>query len=133
MAIIAGRDGQPVATCRGGDVAILDGQRPAGLVQLPLLFRPDVRDGDVEPVNPPMHGVYEASQAVLAQVPNVADAVQRQSEAIDRVSTLLSNRLMTYRITGTIRQPFANVDRSINARAAIGFFLKAMRLSRRSR
>jgi hypothetical protein len=76
-------------------------------------------------------GVYEAGQAVIGQLPNVADAVQRQSEAIDRVTSLLARRLLTFRITGTIRDPVATVDRSINVRAAIGFFLKAMRLSLR--
>jgi hypothetical protein len=61
----------------------------------------------------------------------VVNAVSSQSEAIDRVSTLLSQRLMTFRITGTIRDPIASVDRTINVRAAVGFFLRAMRLSNR--
>ena len=73
--------------------------------------------------------IYEAGQAVLAQAPNVANAVASQSEAIDRVSALLSKRLLTFRITGAIRDPIAHYDRSINVRAAIGFFLRAMRLS----
>jgi translocation and assembly module TamB len=75
--------------------------------------------------------IYEAGQAILSRAPNVANAVASQSEAIDRVSALLSRRLMTFRITGTIRDPVALVDRSINVRAAIGFFLRAMRLSNR--
>jgi translocation and assembly module TamB len=75
--------------------------------------------------------VYEAGQAVLAQAPNVANAVASQSEAIDRVSALLSKRLLTFRITGAIRDPIAHYDRSINVRAAIGFFFRAMRLSLR--
>ena len=66
---------------------------------------------------------------MLAQAPNVVNAVASQSEAIDRVSALLSKRLLTFRITGTIRDPLAHYDRSINVRAAIGFFLRAMRLS----
>src|SRR5262249_37282726 len=75
--------------------------------------------------------IYEAGQAVLAQAPNVADAVAQRSEAIDRVSALLSQRLMTFRVPGTIRDPVAQIDRSINVRAAIGFFFRAMRLSLR--
>ncbi|HZW31592.1 MAG TPA: AsmA-like C-terminal region-containing protein, partial [Isosphaeraceae bacterium] len=75
--------------------------------------------------------LYEASQAVLLRAPNVANAVASQSEAINRVSALLSRRLLTFRITGTIRDPVAHFDRSVNVRAAIGFFFRAMRLSLR--
>jgi hypothetical protein len=78
-------------------------------------------------------GVYQSGQAVLARSPNVADEVARRASQIDQVRDFISSRLMKFRITGTIRDPIANVDRSINPRAAIGFFLKTMRLSAQSR
>ncbi len=40
---------------------------------------------------------------------------------------------MKFRITGTIRDPIVNVDRSINPRAALGFFFKTVRLSSQNR
>jgi translocation and assembly module TamB len=78
-------------------------------------------------------GVYQSGQAVLVRSPNVADEVARRASQIDQVRDFISSRLMKFRITGTIRDPIANVDRSINPRAAIGFFLKTMRLSAQSR
>jgi hypothetical protein len=74
-------------------------------------------------------GIPQTGQAILAQAPNVAEAVERRAAAIDQVADFVSARLLKFRITGTIRDPIANVDRSINARGAIGFFLRAMRLS----
>ncbi len=78
-------------------------------------------------------GIPAAGQAFLAQAPNVAETVERRAAAIDQVADFLSSRLLMFRITGTLRDPVASVDRSINARAAIGFFLRAMRLSMQSR
>ena len=58
---------------------------------------------------------------------------RRREQPADQVADFVSARLLKYRITGTIRDPVANVDSSINARAAIGFFLRATTLSMRSR
>ena len=69
---------------------------------------------------------------ILARSPNVAEEVARRASQIDQVRDFISSRLMKFRITGTIRDPIANVDRSINPRAAIGFFLKTVSLSARS-
>ncbi len=77
-------------------------------------------------------GIPQSGQVILARSPNVADEVARRASQIDQVRDFISSRLMKFRITGTIRDPIANVDRSINPRAAIGFFLKTMRLSARS-
>ncbi len=74
-------------------------------------------------------GVPGGGQAVLARSPNVADEVARRAAQIDQVRDFVSSRLMKFRITGTIQDPIVNTDRSINPRAAIGFFLKTMRLS----
>ncbi len=78
-------------------------------------------------------GVYESGQVIMARAPNVADEVARRASQIDQVRDFVSSRLMKFRITGTIRDPIANVDRSINPRAALGFFLKTMRLSAQTR
>jgi translocation and assembly module TamB len=78
-------------------------------------------------------GIYQSGQAIMARAPNVADEVARRASQIDQVRDFVSSKLMKFRITGTIRDPIANVDRSINPRAAIGFFLKTMRLSAQSR
>ncbi len=78
-------------------------------------------------------GVPTSGQAVLARSPNVADEVARRAAQIDQVRDFVSSRLMKFRITGTIRDPIVNTDRSINPRAAMGFFLKTMRLSSQNR
>ncbi len=78
-------------------------------------------------------GLPETGRTLLAQSPSVVETVERRAAAIDQVADFLSSRLLKFRITGTIRDPVANVDSSINARAAIGFFLRAMRLSMQSR
>jgi translocation and assembly module TamB len=78
-------------------------------------------------------GIPESGQALLARSPNVADEVARRASQIDQVRDFISSRLMKFRITGTIRDPNVNVDRSINPRAAIGFFLKTVWLSSQSR
>jgi translocation and assembly module TamB len=78
-------------------------------------------------------GIYQSGQAIMARAPNVADEVARRASQVQQVRDFVSARLMKFRITGTIRDPIANVDRSINPRAALGFFLKTMRLSAQSR
>jgi translocation and assembly module TamB len=77
-------------------------------------------------------GIPESGQVIMSRSPAVADEVARRAAQIDQVRDFVSTRLMKFRITGTIRDPIANVDRSINPRAAIGFFLKTMSLSARS-
>jgi translocation and assembly module TamB len=78
-------------------------------------------------------GIPESGQVLLARSPNVADEVARRASQIDQVRDYISSRLMKFRITGTIRDPNVNVDRSINPRAAISFFLKTVWLSSQSR
>lgn len=78
-------------------------------------------------------GVPVSGQAVLSRSPDVADEVARRAAQIDQVRDFVSSRLMKFRITGTIQDPIVNTDRSINPRAAIGFFLKTMRLSSQNR
>ena len=78
-------------------------------------------------------GVYQSGQAILSRAPAVADEVARRASQIDQVRDFVSSRLMKFRITGTIRDPIANVNRSINPTAALGFFLKTMRLSAQAR
>jgi len=62
-----------------------------------------------------------------------ARGVIERATLIDQVRDFISSRLMKFRITGTIRDPNVNVDRSITPRAAIGFFLKTLWLSSQSR
>ncbi len=78
-------------------------------------------------------GIPQSGQVMLSRSPGVADEVARRASQIDQVRDFVSSRLMKFRITGTIRDPIANVDRSINPRAAIGFFLKTVWLSSQSR
>jgi translocation and assembly module TamB len=78
-------------------------------------------------------GIPESGQAMLARSSNVADEIARRASQIDQVRDFISSRLMKFRITGTIRDPIANIDRSINPRAAIGFFLKTVWMSSQSR
>ena len=87
---------------------------------------------DLEVVVNNNRGIPESGQVMLARSPNVAEEVARRASQIDQVRDFISSRLMKFRITGTIRDPIANVDRSINPRAAIGFFLKTVSLSARS-
>ncbi len=77
-------------------------------------------------------GVYQSGQAIMARSPDVADEVARRASQIDQVRDFVSSRLMKFRISGTIRDPIVNTDRSINPGAAMGFFLKTMTLSARS-
>ncbi len=74
-------------------------------------------------------GIPQTGQAIPSQAVNVAEDVARRAAAIDQVADFVSARLLKFRITGTIRDPNVTVDRSINARGAIGFFIRATGLS----
>ena len=63
--LVARRDGEPVSSCRGGNVAVLDRHPATCFFELMLLLGPDVRHGDIEPVDATLHRVHQPSQPCL--------------------------------------------------------------------
>ena len=68
VTVVPGRDGQAVSPRRRRDVAVLDRHALPRLVEQPLLFRPHVSHGHVEPVNAPVQGVHEPRQPGLGRL-----------------------------------------------------------------
>src|SRR5207237_3966797 len=69
MLVVSGDDGKPMAQSRRGDVAVLDGHPLAGLVELTLQVRPDVRHRDVEAADAPLHGIDQSGKPILEGLP----------------------------------------------------------------
>lgn len=66
--VVAGGDREFVASGGCSNVAVFDRHTLAGFAEKPLLLRPHVGDRDVEPVNPPLHGVHQACQPGLKRL-----------------------------------------------------------------
>lgn len=67
--------------------------------------------------------ISETGQALIRLIPGLGDAVGRREQAVSRVGSFLSTRLLKLRVTGTLRNPQVNADPAIIVtEAAVGFF-----------
>src|SRR6266498_5726776 len=67
--VVTGDDDEVVTAGRGRNVAVFNWHAQARPLQLPLLFRPHVRDRSVEAENPSMQGSHKTSQPSLQRLP----------------------------------------------------------------
>ena len=73
--------------------------------------------------------IPETGQALARLIPGLSEAGGRRDQAVQRVGGFLSNRLMKFRVTGTIRSPQVNADPAILVgEAAVGFFGSVLKL-----
>src|ERR1700678_2698297 len=66
--VISGYDDQIVPASRGGDIAIFDGHPKAGFFEQYLLLGPDVRDGNIESMDAPMHRLDQTPEPRLQRL-----------------------------------------------------------------
>ena len=66
---VSGDDGEVVPAGGSRDVAVFNWHAPARLLQLALLFSPNVRDRSVEAENPPVQRSHKTSQPSLQRLP----------------------------------------------------------------
>ena len=67
--VVAGDDGEVVPAGGSRNVAVFNRHAPARLLQLPLLFGPNVRDRSVEAENPSVERSHKASEPGLQRLP----------------------------------------------------------------
>ncbi len=73
--------------------------------------------------------IGQTGQALVALIPGLGDAVGRRNVAFARLGNYLQNRLLKFRVTGTIAQPTVQIDPTVAvAEGAVGFFAGAFRL-----
>ncbi len=73
--------------------------------------------------------IPETGQALLGIIPGLRGAAGRSEEAVRRVSSYFSNRLLKFRIGGTIKNPSVSLDPAIVVgEAATGFFAGVLKL-----
>ncbi len=75
------------------------------------------------------HLIPESGQALARLIPGLSEARGRREQAVQRVGGFLNNRLLKFRVTGTIRSPQVNADPAILVgEAAVGFFGSVLKL-----
>jgi len=73
--------------------------------------------------------VPETGKALLALIPGLKEVLGRREQAISKVGSFLSNRLLKLRVTGTLQNPSITVDSSVLiAETAVVFFSGALKL-----
>jgi translocation and assembly module TamB len=73
--------------------------------------------------------IPQTGQALIAIIPGLREVVNRNEEALLRVSSYLSNRLLKFRIGGTIKSPNVAIDPGIVVtEAAAGFFSGVLKM-----
>src|SRR5207248_1694415 len=73
--------------------------------------------------------IPQTGQALVAVIPGLGQAMNRRDEAVRQVSNFLSNRLLKFRITGTLRSPSVQIDPTVVvSTAAVGFFSGVLKL-----
>ena len=73
--------------------------------------------------------IPETGQALARIIPGLGQAVGRRSQAVSAVGNFLSNRLLKFRVTGTLRAPVVNADATVLVgEAAVGFFGGVLKL-----
>jgi translocation and assembly module TamB len=73
--------------------------------------------------------IPETGQALVGIIPGLGDAMGRRDEAVRSVAGFLSNRLLKFRVGGTLRNPSINIDPAVVvSSAAVGFFGDVLKL-----
>lgn len=73
--------------------------------------------------------IPETGQALVGLIPGLREVIGRSDQAISRVGTYLSNRLLKLRVTGTLQNPTVAIDSSIPvAETAVSFFAGVLKL-----
>jgi translocation and assembly module TamB len=67
--------------------------------------------------------ISQTGQALVSLIPGLGEVVGRGQEATSRVASFLSNRLLKFRVVGTLRSPSVAIDPAVVvSEAAVGFF-----------
>ena len=73
--------------------------------------------------------IPQTGAALVGMIPGLREVVGRGGEAMARVATFLSNRLLKFRVTGTLKSPTVNLDPSVGVGdGAVGFFSGVLKL-----
>jgi translocation and assembly module TamB len=73
--------------------------------------------------------IPQTGQALVGVIPGLGDAVGRRDEAVRQVGNFLSDRLLKFRVTGTLGSPSVNIDPAVAvSTAAVGFFSGVLKL-----
>jgi translocation and assembly module TamB len=73
--------------------------------------------------------IAQTGQALMRMIPGLRDVLGRRNEATARVAGFLANRLLKFRVTGTLRSPNVVLDPTANlTEDALGFFVGIFRL-----
>lgn len=73
--------------------------------------------------------IPETGLALVSLIPGLNDLLGRSEQALARIGTYLSNRLVKLRVTGTLKNPIVAIDASILvAKTAATFFAGALKL-----
>jgi translocation and assembly module TamB len=73
--------------------------------------------------------IPQTGQALIGLIPGLGDAIGRRDQAIVQVGNFLSNRLLKFRVTGTLDSPSVNIDPAVAvSTAAVGFFAGVLKL-----
>lgn len=73
--------------------------------------------------------IPQTGQALVNVIPGLRDVIGRNREATLRVANFLSNRLLKFRVTGTVRNPSVAADPAVVvADTAVGFFAGVLKL-----
>ncbi len=73
--------------------------------------------------------ISQSGQSLIGLIPGLRNALGRNQEALMRVSTYLSSRLLKFRISGTIKNPTVAIDPGVSVGdSATGFFADALKL-----
>ncbi|MEO6809668.1 MAG: AsmA-like C-terminal region-containing protein [Isosphaeraceae bacterium] len=73
--------------------------------------------------------IPQTGQALIGLIPGLNNVIGRREQAILQVGNFLSNRLLKFRVTGTLSNPSVNIDPAVAvSNAAVGFFGGALKL-----
>lgn len=73
--------------------------------------------------------IPETGEALIGLIPGLRQVLGRREQAMARVGTYFSNRLLKLRVTGTLKNPSVNADPSIIvADTAVAFFADILKL-----
>ncbi len=73
--------------------------------------------------------IPETGAALVGVIPGLRDVVGRNRDAELQVANYLSNKLLKFRVTGTLKNPSVNLDPGIAvAQSAVGFFTGVLKL-----
>ncbi|WP_435016791.1 AsmA-like C-terminal region-containing protein [Tundrisphaera sp. TA3] len=73
--------------------------------------------------------IPESGQNLIGIIPGLGEAIGRGQDAVLKVASFLSNRLLKFRVTGTVKNPSVALDAGVAVGdSAVGFFSSVLRL-----